>query len=115
MRNGCSPSLRAAPRAHEAGYAKETIELLRSVLPGTLPSYRELVRVLAEGLKRRARERPLAVILDDADRADGAFHLFVIVAERAAGERERGGPDGGADGAVEDKLTDGHAGDSSRQ
>jgi eukaryotic-like serine/threonine-protein kinase len=67
-------SLRAAPSAPEAGYAPETAALLRWLLrctpEDTLPSRCDLVRVLGEGLRQRAREQPVAVILDDAHRAD---------------------------------------------
>jgi tetratricopeptide (TPR) repeat protein len=70
-------SLRAAGRVPEAGHAPETAALLRALLSGgsedTLPPRRDLVRVLGEGLRRRAREGPLAVILDDAHRADDAL------------------------------------------
>src|SRR5262249_30752837 len=57
--------------------APETTALLRWILPGALehplPPRREIVRTLAEQLAQRARGEPVAVILDDADRADDAL------------------------------------------
>lgn len=70
-------SLRAAPVALDGGEAPETRTLLRALHDGSsgapVPQRRELVRTLAEGLRKLAREQPVAVVLDDAHRADDAL------------------------------------------